>query len=296
MEKNRIDYAFKVEQGSKVNLKDFKTDYTDNVTKQDAESHFNSYNQELGELQELLRASASNSVLIGLQGMDTSGKDGTIRHVMSSLNPQGCQVSSFKVPTPEEQSHDFLWRIHSQTPGKGLIGIFNRSHYEDVLVVRVHNLQPQQDWDKVYEHINAFEKLLTDSGTLILKFFLHISKEEQLERLVARESSPFKQWKLATGDYLERNYWDEYQKYYETALSQCSTAGAPWWIVPADRKWYRNLAVAETLVEYLRPYKNQWKEQLELRGKKALDELQTAREQGLIPQIPASKKKSQNNL
>jgi PPK2 family polyphosphate:nucleotide phosphotransferase len=267
---NKIDYAFKIQEGEKVNLNDFDPQYNAGLTKEDAALHFESYNKELGELQELMYASGKHSVLIVLQGMDTSGKDGTIRHVMGSLNPQGCIVASFKVPTETERNHDFLWRIHQMTPERGMFGIFNRSHYEDVLVVRVHNIVPQKVWSKRYEHINNFEHLLADGDTIILKFFLHISKEEQLERLLARENEPDKRWKLNWGDYKERNHWDEYIHAFEDAIGKCSTAQAPWYIVPANRKWYRNLAVAETLVEVLRPYRPEWEKALQVRGDTAL--------------------------
>jgi len=280
---SEINYAFKVGPGSKVKLKDYDTNYSAGLSKEDAASHFTAYSAELAEMQDLLYAAADSSVLIVFQGMDTSGKDGTIRHVMSSINPQGCRVSSFKAPTLEELNHDFLWRIHAVAPGLGMLGIFNRSHYEDVLVVPVHSYKPEAVWKNYYAQINAFEKLLADSNTIVMKFFLHISKKEQLERLEAREDDPTKRWKLAVGDYLERQYWDEYQHFYEEALSKCSTAPAPWWIVPADRKWYRNLAVAETLVEHLRPYKPRWRKMLEERGDKALALLNEARVAGKVP-------------
>jgi PPK2 family polyphosphate:nucleotide phosphotransferase len=267
---DKIDYAFRLKGGEKVHLKDYNPDYNAGLVKDDAAGHFESYNQELGELQELMYAAGKHSVLIVLQGMDTSGKDGTIRHVMSSLNPQGCVVASFKVPTELERNHDFLWRIHQKTPERGMIGIFNRSHYEDVLVVRVHNIVPEKVWRSRYEHINHFEQLLADGDTIVLKFFLHISKEEQLERLLARENEPDKRWKLNWGDYKERNHWDEYIAAFEDALAKCSTNYAPWYIVPANRKWYRNLAVAETLVEALRPYRPEWEQALQTRGDAAL--------------------------
>ncbi len=218
--------------------------------------------EELIELQELLYAVRSHSVLVILQGRDTSGKDGTIRHVAGPLNSQSCSVASFKVPTEEELAHDFLWRVHAQTPPSGDIRIFNRSHYEDVLVVRVHKLAPKEVWRQRYEHINAFEQLLADSGTIILKFYLHISKEEQKQRLLEREKDPVKSWKLSVNDWKEREHWDDYTAAYEDALNRCSTKHAPWFIVPADKKWFRNLAVAETLRNALMPFKKSWLEKM----------------------------------
>ena len=209
-------------------------------------------NRELEELQELLYAEHKHKVLIVLQAMDTGGKDGTIRHVFEGVNPQGVRVASFKRPTPEELDHDYLWRVHGHTPGKGEIVIFNRSHYEDVLVVRVHSLVPEEIWSKRYEHITAFERLLADEGTTILKFFLHIDLDEQKERLQARLDQPHKHWKFDPGDLRERKLWPQYIKAYEDAISRTSTKWAPWYIVPANRKWYRNLVIGSAIVEALR--------------------------------------------
>ena len=186
-----------------------------------------------------------------LQAIDTGGKDGTIRHVFDGTNPQGVKVASFKRPTPVELAHDFLWRVERQTPGNGEIAIFNRSHYEDVLVVRVHGLVPEERWRRRYDHINDFERRLADEGTTILKFFLHISKEEQRERLQARLDEPHKRWKFSRGDLKERALWDDYQAAYEAVLSRTSTEWAPWYVVPADRKWYRNLVISSALVDTL---------------------------------------------
>lgn len=208
-------------------------------------------NARLEELQELLYAEGKHKVLIVLQAMDTGGKDGTIRHVFDGTNPQGVSVASFKKPTPEELAHDYLWRVHARTPKSGEITIFNRSHYEDVLVVRVHDLVPESVWGRRYEHINAFEKLLADEGTTILKFFLHISKDEQRERLQARLDEPHKTWKFSLGDLDERKLWDDYVDAYQAALSRTSTEWAPWYVVPADRKWYRNLVISQVLVDTL---------------------------------------------
>ncbi len=208
-------------------------------------------NQRLEELQELLYAEQKHKVLIVLQAMDTGGKDGTIRHVFEGVNPQGVRVASFKKPTPEELDRDFLWRVHKQVPGKGEMVIFNRSHYEDVLVVRVHNLAPKEVWSKRYEHINSFERTLVDEGTTILKFFLHIDLDEQRERLQARLDEPNKRWKFNPADLEERKLWPKYMKAYEEAISKTSTDWAPWYIVPANRKWYRNLVVGTVIIEAL---------------------------------------------
>jgi PPK2 family polyphosphate:nucleotide phosphotransferase len=205
----------------------------------------------LDDLQYLLYAENKRALLIILQGMDASGKDGTIRHVMSGVNPQGCQVTAFKVPSAEEAAHDFLWRSHRAAPGKGVIGIFNRSHYEDVLVVRVHKLVPRQIWKKRFEEINSFEKLLADNRVTILKFYLHISWKEQQRRLDARIDDPRKNWELSPADFAERQFWPDYMAAYEDVLSRCSTGYAPWFIIPADHKWFRNLAVSSSIVETL---------------------------------------------
>ena len=190
--------------------------------------------------------------------MDTSGKDGTIRHVMSGLSPLGVRVKAFKAPTEEELGHDFLWRVHKEVPRQGFIGIFNRSHYEDVLVVRVHELVPRKVWKSRYEQINDFEKLLVKNNVILLKFFLHISKSEQKARLEERLSDPTRYWKFSLADVKEREYWSVYRKAYEDVLTRCSTKWAPWHLVPANHKWYRNLVVAETIVDTLRALKMEY--------------------------------------
>jgi PPK2 family polyphosphate:nucleotide phosphotransferase len=273
------ELVWKVEEGAKVKLGDYDPGYTGKYEHADADEESKKLGKEMGELQELLAAAQQQSVLIVLQGMDTSGKDGTIRHVFSNMNPQGCVVHSFKQPTAEEAAHDFLWRIHAVTPPRGVIGIFNRSQYEDVLVVRVHNLVPEEVWSKRYKEINHFEKLLASSDTIIMKFFLHISYEEQSERLQARVDEKDKSWKISASDFAERKYWSDYQQAYEEALSRCSTDEAPWYIVPANHKWYRNFAIAHTIVETLRPHKEEWTKQLEQRGSQELKALQQMREQ-----------------
>jgi PPK2 family polyphosphate:nucleotide phosphotransferase len=243
---------FLVPAGTRANLADFDPGYSGRyLKKSEGKEDLKRNVKRLQELQEVLWAEGKHALLIVLQAMDAGGKDGTIKHVMRGVNPQGCQVTSFKVPTREELAHDYLWRIHKATPQRGYIGIFNRSHYEDVLVVRVHNLVPEPVWRQRYEQINHFEKLLADSGTTILKFFLHISKEEQKERFETRLKDPKKNWKFSMGDVEERAYWDDYRRAFEEALSRCSTPWAPWYIVPANRKWYRNIVVSQIIIETL---------------------------------------------
>lgn len=203
---------------------------------------------QLGEWQNRLWAEGSRSVLMVLQAMDAGGKDGTIRKVFTGVNPQGVRVASFKAPTPDELAHDFLWRIHKQTPAHGEMGVFNRSHYEDVLIVRVDELVPTDVWKARYEQIRAFESTLAASGTTVVKFFLHISPDEQAERLQARLDDPTKRWKFAAADLDVRKHWDAYQTAYEDAISETSTADAPWYVIPADRKWYRNWAILQVLL------------------------------------------------
>jgi len=268
-----MTYATKLDKEQKIKLTDYAPDEKGDEDKDTSAVVLAKLGQELTGLQEWLYAAQSHSVLIVLQGLDTSGKDGTIAHVMASMNPQGCDVASFKVPTPLEAAHDFLWRIHQQTPPKGMITIFNRSHYEDVLVTRVHKLVSDDVVKKRYAHIKNFEQLLADNNTIILKFFLHISKDEQKARLEAREQDEEKAWKLSPGDWEERQFWDAYTGAYEDALGATATKAAPWYIVPADRKWFRNLAVATALVETLRPYKKDWEETLKKLGEERKTEL-----------------------
>ncbi len=238
-EKARID---RLDPGDKGNF---------DGNKSDGEALLDKLNDRLEVLQERFYAAHKHSLLVILQGIDTCGKDGTIRHVFDGVNPQGVRVANFKVPTPLELDHDYLWRVHQKLPTRGEIVIFNRSHYEDVLVVRIHELVKEGVWKKRYDHINDFERMLTDEGTTILKFFLHISKDEQKERLLARLDEPDKRWKFSPGDLKERDRWPDYQAAYEDAITRTSTEWAPWYIVPADRKWYRNLVVASALIETL---------------------------------------------
>ena len=268
-----MPHAVRLKPGQRVRLADHDPDADGGLDKQAGRKALAPLLEELAELQQELYAAAGNSVLVVLQGMDTSGKDGTIRKVFGSVNPHGCQVTSFKAPTPEELAHDFLWRVHRAVPATGMIGVFNRSHYEDVLVVRVHELVPATAWKRRYEQINEFERILVANGTILCKFFLHISEEEQQQRLLAREQDVSKAYKLSPGDWRERKHWDDYQAAYEDALRRCGTEEAPWHLVPANRKWYRNLAVAEALVEALRGHRRAWQEELEQMSKERLAEL-----------------------
>lgn len=244
---------YRVKPGTLVDLARHDPDATTGFRggKADAQRALDKLTARLEPLQELLWAEHRHRVLVVLQGMDTSGKDGTIRHVFEGVNPAGVRVAAFKVPTPEERAHDFLWRVHPKVPGDGELAIFNRSHYEDVLVVRVHDLVPPPVWKARYGQINDFEKLLAESGTTILKLFLHIDADEQLERLQARLDDPTKLWKFRRQDLEERKLWDAYIAAYQEALSRTSTASAPWYVVPSNKKWYRNLVVATVLVETL---------------------------------------------
>ncbi len=241
-----------VPAGAKINLADFDAAYVDgDIDKQSAKRQLRENSERLADLGYRLYAENRRSLLLVLQGMDTAGKDGTIRSMMRGLNPQSSAVHSFKKPSAEELDHDFLWRIHNACPRRGNVGIFNRSHYEDVLVVRVANLVSEKEWRSRYEIINSFEKLLTEGDTIIVKCYLHISKETQRERLQARLDNPKKRWKFSSADLDVRKQWDDYQAAYEDALTNCNTEHAPWFIVPADRKWNRNLVVSQILVETL---------------------------------------------
>lgn len=271
-------YATPVMPGKKVSLHKIDAAFTADLDKARAETELQAVGAELNRLQALLYAADTHALLIVLQGMDTAGKDGTIRHVTKFFNPQGCRIESFKVPTPQERAHDFLWRVHKVAPARGQITVFNRSHYEDVLAARVLNLVPEKIWRKRYNQINEWEELLLENNTLIVKFFLHISPQEQEKRLLAREAEPEKAWKLSVADWENRKLWDDYQRAYEDALSACSTRDAPWHVIPADKKWFRNLAVAQALIEKLQAYESQWKEVLDAQSKARVDELKAFRE------------------
>jgi PPK2 family polyphosphate:nucleotide phosphotransferase len=269
--------TIRVDQPQPVTLAACSTSGDPDLNRATGEKRLEALREELAELQDWLFAAARHSLLIVLQGRDTSGKDGTIRHVIGAFNPQGTRIANFKAPAEEELSHDFLWRVHRQTPARGEAVTFNRSHYEDVLVVRVHDLAPERVWRPRFEQINAFEELLAAGDTIIAKFFLHISAEEQAERLLAREREAVKGWKLNPGDWRERRHWDEYTAAYEEAIGRCAAPHAPWHVVPADRKWYRNLAIAEALAETLRPYRHEWEESLAERSRQALEEVRRVR-------------------
>ena len=242
----------RIDPGSHVRLHDADADRTPLIDDKSAARRKSVKTlRRLEQLQELLYADQRHKVLVVLQGMDTSGKDGTVRHVMSGFNPAGVRVTSFKKPTPLELAHDFLWRIHAAAPASGEIAVFNRSHYEDVLVVRVHDLIPEKQWKLRYRQINDFEQMLSENGTVILKFFLHISRDEQRARLQARIDDPEKRWKFQHGDIEERALWTDYRKAYEDALEKTSTKWAPWYVVPSNVKWYRNYVVAEVLAHAL---------------------------------------------
>jgi PPK2 family polyphosphate:nucleotide phosphotransferase len=242
---------FRIRPGKRVRLADFDPAFKGRHSKGHALRKTQELCVTLSELQQKLYAERKRSLLVCLQALDAGGKDGVVKHVIGSMNPDGCDVANFKEPTPEELAHDFLWRVEAKTPKRGEIGIFNRSHYEDVLVVRVHNLVPKAAWSKRYDQINDFERRLALNGTHILKFFLHISKEEQLKRFEQRLDDPTKRWKISESDYTEREYWDDYVQAYEDALAKCNTEDSPWFVIPADHKWFRDLVVSEIIVATL---------------------------------------------
>ncbi len=240
----------RVAPGTRIRLKDFDPQFVDqHENKKSVLPKIEKLRQRMDELQFKLYAEQKRSLLICLQALDAGGKDGVVRHVIGSMNPQGCRVVGFKQPSPEELAHDFLWRIEQQVPKRGEVVIFNRSHYEDVLIARVHDLVPRKVWSKRYEQIDDFERRLVANGTHILKFFLHISKEEQLRRFGQRLDDPARRWKISEADYSEREYWASYAAAYEDALGKCSTSDAPWFVIPSDHKWFRDLAISQIIVE-----------------------------------------------
>jgi PPK2 family polyphosphate:nucleotide phosphotransferase len=243
---------YRIEPGERASLAAIDPDETEHYRKKkEVVKELEKQRRRIQGLQARLYAENERGLLIVLQAMDTGGKDGTIKHVFSGVNPQGCRVSSFKTPSAEEANHDFLWRYHKSAPARGRIGIFNRSHYEDVLVVRVKDLVPDAVWRERYHQINDFERNLSNDGITVLKFFLHISKDEQKRRLQSRLENPDKRWKFSSADIKERAFWDDYQVAFEDALTNCSTEHAPWYVVPANKKWYRNLVVARTIADTL---------------------------------------------
>jgi PPK2 family polyphosphate:nucleotide phosphotransferase len=263
--------------GRKISLDDISADPPKGMTKERAQKRFAALGEEMFALQDAMFGAKVHGVMVVLQGRDGAGKDGAIKHVVGSLNPRGVAVTSFGVPTLEERQHDFLWRVHRHAPRLGEFAIFNRSHYEDVLVVRVHDLAPKKLWKERYGHIADFEEMLAEHGTLVLKYFLHIDNDEQEERLLEREKDPETAWKLNPNDWKERDYWDEYTRAYEDAISKTAAPHAPWTIVPANAKWYRNLVIAESIVDALRPHRKAWVEKLEEMGKAGRAELDAYR-------------------
>jgi PPK2 family polyphosphate:nucleotide phosphotransferase len=263
--------------GKRIRLDKLSAEPPKGMTRAKAEKRFATLGQELFDLQDALYGAKVNGVLVVLQGRDTAGKDGTIKHVVGCLNPRGVIVTSFGIPTPEERQHDFLWRVHRHAPRLGEFSIFNRSHYEDVLVVRVHDLVPKSRWKERYGHIRDFEELLAEHGTIVLKYFLHVTKKEQEARLLEREVSPETAWKLNPGDWKERDCWDEYTRAYEDAISKTAAKHAPWTVVPANAKWYRNLVVAESIVEALKARRRDWERTLEEMGLAGRAELEAYR-------------------
>jgi PPK2 family polyphosphate:nucleotide phosphotransferase len=255
------------EAEGKVKLDGIPEEPPDDLSKKEAKDRFEDLNQEIFELQDWMWGARTHSVLLVLQGRDAAGKDGAVKHMSGALNPRGVVVTSFGVPTEEERQHDFLWRVHNQAPRAGRMAVFNRSHYEDVLVVRVKDLVPKKVWKERYGLINAFERTLVSANCIVLKFFLHISKGEQEKRLLARERDPADAWKLSIDDWKDRELWDEYTEAYEDAIERCASKDAPWIVVPANAKWYRDLVVAEALADALRPYKAAWRKTLDEQGK-----------------------------
>jgi len=253
--------------GGKVRLGELSAEPPGGMTREKAGKRFASLGKDLFELQDAMFGARVHSVLVVLQGRDGAGKDGTIKHVVGCLNPRGVAVTSFGVPTPEEREHDFLWRVHRNAPRLGEFAIFNRSHYEDVLVARVHGLAPKRLWQERFGHIRDFEELLAEHGTIVLKYFLHITKKEQKERLLEREAEPETAWKLNPNDWKERDYWDDYTRAYEDAISRTAARHAPWIVVPANSKWYRNLVIAESIAGALRARQKDWEKKLEQMGK-----------------------------
>jgi PPK2 family polyphosphate:nucleotide phosphotransferase len=253
----RAHHAFTL-AGKRVRLGHYDPRDTGGLDKEQGLARLQKLGEEFAELGNLLAFAGQNALLVVLQGRDASGKDGIIRKVLEFSNMQTAHVQPFKAPTEEERAHDFLWRVHRVVPRRGHITLFNRSHYEDVLAARVHQLVPKETWRARYERINHFEELLEDNGTIVLKFYLHVSREEQYERLLEREKEPLSAWKLNPGDWRDLPLWDELTEAYEDALTKCSSAERPWYLVPADRKWFRNLAVMERVVLALRPYRKRW--------------------------------------
>jgi PPK2 family polyphosphate:nucleotide phosphotransferase len=242
---------FRITPGSHMRLRDFDPDFKGRHGKEKALAKIDALCERMSDLQQRLFAERRRSLLICLQALDAGGKDGVVKHVIGSMNPDGCHVANFKEPTQEELAHDFLWRIEAQMPKRGEVAIFNRSHYEDVLIVRVHNLVPKAVWSQRYAQIDDFERRHAANGTVILKFFLHISKDEQLRRFEQRLDDPAKRWKISESDYAEREYWEDYERAYDDVLAKCNSEEAPWFVIPANHKWFRDVAISEIVVATL---------------------------------------------
>lgn len=272
-------HAKRVEPGEKVRLDQVNPGEDGGMDKERAEARLAELGKRLADLTELMFAAGSHGLLIVLQGRDTSGKDGTIKAFMRHVNVQTIRVEGFKVPTPEELNHDFLWRVHRVVPGKGDLVLFNRSHYEDVLVVRVHELVGKELWEPRFDQINEFERLLAANNIILLKFLLHIDADEQLERLREREQNPEKGWALSVRDWQERDFWDAYTEAFEDVLNRCSTDEAPWFVVPGNHKWFRNVAVFERVIEALEPYEKEWQKTLSEMGKEELEAIRAYRKE-----------------
>jgi PPK2 family polyphosphate:nucleotide phosphotransferase len=281
-------YSKIVEPGESVHLDRLDTAADGGLTKEEGRRLTEELGARLGELQELMFAAGETALLVVLQGRDTSGKDGAAKALMRHMHAPSCRVVYFKAPTPDELARDFLWRVHREVPPRGFCTIFNRSHYEDVLVVRVRGLAPESVWRPRYERINDFERLLVENGTIVLKFFLHISRDEQERRLLDREKDPVKAWKLSVQDWKDRSLWDSFTEAYEEALRRCSTEQAPWHIVPADRKWFRDLAIVQAAVDALEPRREGWMERLEEMSRDARRDLEEYRRMAARAQAGAS--------
>jgi PPK2 family polyphosphate:nucleotide phosphotransferase len=271
--------AHTVDGRRKVRLDDFDPADTAGLDKPEGLERIQKLGSELSELENLLTYAGTHALLVVLQGRDASGKDGAIRKILEFSNIQQAVVHPFKVPTPVERAHDFLWRVHAVAPPRGSMALFNRSHYEDVLAARVHGIVPPAVWKGRYTHINAFERLLVDADVIVLKFYLHVSRDEQYERLKAREQDPRTAWKLNPEDWREVPLWDDFTEAYEDAINKCATPDAPWHIVPADKKWFRTLAILERMVLALRPYRQPWLDTLKHMARERLKEIRALRRQ-----------------
>ncbi len=271
--------AHRLDGSRRIRLDKIDPSDTQGIDKDDALERIDKLGRELSELQNLLAYAGTHGLLVVLQGRDASGKDGTIRKILEFSNIQQSYVQPFKVPTEDERAHDFLWRVHKAVPRRGHVTLFNRSHYEDVLAARVHRIVPEAVWKGRYAHINAFERLIVDADVILLKFCLHISADEQYQRLRAREKDPRTAWKLNPEDWRELPLWDDFTEAYEDVFARCATPAAPWYLVPADKKWFRNLVVLERLVLAMRPYRKIWLETLRHMGKNAMKEIRALRAQ-----------------